>query len=45
MFIKDRFLQNITFIANNRVSSKKNFKHRVFEFKNKFSATISSILI
>ena len=45
MFTKNRFLQNITFIANNCASLKKIFKHCVFEFKNKFLITILNMLI
>ena len=35
IYIHNRTLQNVIFIVNNRFSSKKNSRHRVFDFKNK----------
>ena len=42
-YIHNRTLQNVTFIANNRFSTKKNRNHRVADFKNKRSLSSSDM--
>ena len=45
LFTKDHYLQNVTFIVNDRSSSKTNFKYRFVEITNTFSTKTSNISI
>ena len=45
IFIRKRYLQNIIFVVNDRALLKKDFKRRVFEIQNKYTAKSTNTLI